>query len=167
MTLGFPVFAPYTASTRYFAIAVLIAFNVFVFFSLKDIIIQVIRKWNFSLEYYPLLVSIYLLYSISVILTVQFDLKNINLIISIVYIIAAFSFIIFGFRKKYIFIRRFGLGLSVLSTGKLFIYDLAFLNTVGRIIAFFVFGFVLLLISFVYQKLGKYMEISNKSVEVR
>ena len=64
----------------------------------------------------------------------------------------------YGFKKNYVLLRRFGLGFSIISTGKLFIFDLSFLDSVGKIIAYFSFGAILVGIPFLYQKLKTEIE---------
>ncbi|MNI73332.1 hypothetical protein D3C73_1293330 [compost metagenome] len=64
----------------------------------------------------------------------------------------------FGFRRRYVYIRRFGLALSLLATGKLLLYDLTLLNTGSKIIAYFSFGLCLLGISYLYQRVSARME---------
>jgi uncharacterized membrane protein len=91
-------------------------------------------------------------------LITQYNLEFNNAAISIIYLITALAWITFGFVKRYIFIRRFGLGLSILSVAKLFIIDLSFLSLGYRIISYFVFGVVLIAISFVFQYFNKRIE---------
>jgi len=136
----------------------LIAYNVFVFFSVRDITLSIIREKSLSLEIFPLFMSIYLLGNISSIAIVQFRLGGNLLFSNLFLLVAAFSCIFYGFRKKFIYIRRFGLGLALITTSKLFIYDLSYLNTARKIVAYFCFGLVLLGISFIYQKMKNSME---------
>lgn len=143
---------------RGISITILILYNILVFISVKDLTIQLIKRKSLSVEYYPLAIAIYLLGITTLFLTRQFNLQNINLIISIIFIAMSFSCIAFGFKKSYLLIRRFGLGLSIFSTGKLFIFDLYYLSGAGRIIAYFCFGLVLIGISFIYQRLRTSME---------
>ncbi|WP_243150456.1 DUF2339 domain-containing protein [Clostridium sporogenes] len=57
--------------------------------------------------------------------------------------------------KRYEFIRRVGIGASILSVVKLFIIDLSFLSQGYRIVSYFIFGVTLIAISFVYQHFSK------------
>lgn len=138
---------------RYLSILILLIYNIFVFFNLKDLLLKLIKNRGFSVEFYPLLLSIYLLGVSTSFLVYQFSLANINLIISLLFLSLSLIYITYGFKKKFMMIRRFGLGLSIFSTGKLFIFDLSYLNTTGKIIAYFCFGIVLIGISFIYQRL--------------
>jgi uncharacterized membrane protein len=130
-------------------------YNVFVLLSIKELTLRLIEYKGLSLEVYPMAMAVYFLGSTIMILVNQFNLGNINLIISIFLIIMALIYIAYGFKKQFVVLRRFGLGLSVFSTGKLFISDLAFLETGGRIIAYFCFGLTLIVISYVYDKLRR------------
>ena len=107
--------------------------------------------------------AVYILGSTTSLLVNQFSLNNINLIISIFFIVMSFIYIKYGFKNKFALIRRFGLGLSIFSTGKLFIFDLAFLNTGGKIVAYFCFGIVLIGISYMYQNLRKNIAVGDEN----
>ncbi|MEJ8555373.1 DUF2339 domain-containing protein [Tepidibacter sp. Z1-5] len=144
-------------------ILILVTYNIFVFFSIKDLILKLIKKKGLSLEVYPMTLAVYILGSTTGLLINQFNLNNINLIISIFFIVMSFVYITYGFKNKFAIIRRFGLGLSIFSTGKLFIFDLAFLNTGGKIVAYFCFGIVLIGISYVYQNLKRSIEAGDEN----
>lgn len=146
------------STLRAISISILVIYNILVFISVRDLIIQLIKRKSLSIEFYPLSTAIYLLGVITVFLMNQFSLQNINLIISIIFIAMAFLCIAYGFKRNYLLIRRFGLGLSIFSTGKLFIFDLYYLSGAGRIVAYFCFGLVLIGISFIYQKLSSSIE---------
>ena len=141
-------------AARWVGISILIIYNILVFLSISDMVLQLIKTKAMNIEYYPLAMVIYLLGVSTTFLTVQLNLQNINLIISIIFVVSAMGCIIFGFKKSYLLIRRFGLGLSIFATAKLFIFDLSNLAGAGRIIAYFCFGLVLIAISFIYQKLS-------------
>ncbi len=150
----------------YAASAVLLAYNVLAFFSIRDLLLTLISSTNWSLERYPLLMGIYLLGNITALFIVQYDLGDMNLLFSFTYLALAFAYIIFGFTKKYVNIRRLGLGLSIFATGKLFIFDLAYLRIEGKILAYFAFGAVMLGISFIYQKLRDAGTTYDKSAKL-
>lgn len=140
---------------RILSIVILIMYNIYVILSIKELTLKLIRWKNLSIEIYPMAMGIYFIGAAISIMVNQFDLGNINLIISIFLIVMAFVFIALGFRYQFILLRRTGLGLSVFSTGKLFIADLAFIETGGKIIAYFCFGLTLIGISYVYDRLRK------------
>ncbi len=161
LTISIPLLKPeYSANTplHYLALFILLLYNIFVFGNIRILLLRFLKHKNISLEWYPLVLGCYLLGCITSFITVQLNLGNINLLFSFVYLIVAISFIIYGFSSRYIYIRRFGLGLTLFATAKLFIYDLSFLDNIGRIIAYFGFGLILLAVSFIYQKVKTSLE---------
>ncbi|MCE5287542.1 MAG: DUF2339 domain-containing protein [Pelosinus sp.] len=150
-------FAP-LAAAEYGAILVLLLFNVLMFFIVRRLLLWVITGQKVNYEVYPLGVILYLLFSTTLLLTQQFHLGGGHFVANFVCLGAALASIYYGFRQNYVYTRRFGLGLAVFSTIKLFVFDLAFLDTPKKIIAYFCFGFVLLGISYLYQRLKAGME---------
>jgi hypothetical protein len=146
------------AGSKVISVAILVIYNVFIFFSLKDLIVRGIRYKGLSLEAYPIALAVYILGTATTFMINQFDLGNINLIISIFFVVMSGMYITYGFKKGFVLMRRFGLGLSIFSTGKLFIFDLVFLNTLGKIAGYFCFGLVLIAISYVYHRLSSSLE---------
>ncbi len=67
--------------------------------------------------------------------------------------ILAFIFLIFGIKKPSKTMRIIALSLLGLTIAKLFIYDISNVSETGKIIAFILLGVLILIISFVYQKL--------------
>ncbi|MGG1615141.1 DUF2339 domain-containing protein [Paenibacillus sp. NRS-1781] len=151
----------------YVALVLLAVFNVLVFFSSKDFLNALMTRHYRSTELYPVIMGVYLLGVITAFLGVQFRLADAGLVFSLVYLLLAILYIAYGFRKRVVYIRRFGLGLTLLSTGKLLLYDLHLLTTGSTIIAYFSFGVVLLAISYIYQKVSNRMgeAIIMKDVE--
>jgi hypothetical protein len=142
----------------YIALSVLIIFNIFVWFSGRDLLIAMLNREYKSMELYPVIMGVYLLGMITSFLGVQLQLSDAGLIFSLVYLLLAVLFIMYGFRKRYVYIRRFGLGLTLLATGKLLLYDLSLLNAGSKIIAYASFGICLLGISYLYQRVSNRME---------
>jgi hypothetical protein len=143
---------------EYLALGILIAFNVLIFASGRDLLKTFLVKQNKSMELYPVVLGVYLLGMMTSFLVVQFQLGHIGLVFSLLYLVLAIAYIFYGFRNRYVLIRRMGLGLTLLSTGKLILYDLAFLSAGSKIFAYFCFGVVLLSISFMYQKVSSKIE---------
>jgi hypothetical protein len=143
-----------TQPVEYGALAVLVAYNLLILIVIREVVPSVLKQHYFNLEMYPLAMLLVLLGNITAVLIVQFKLGSTNLLFSLVYLFAALAAIIYGFRHKYIYVRRVGLGLALLSTTKLFIFDLSFLTSLSKIFAYFCFGFVLLAISYLYQRLN-------------
>lgn len=67
--------------------------------------------------------------------------------------VLAFTFLIFGIKKPSKTMRIIALSLLGLTITKLFIYDISNVSETGKIIAFILLGVLILIISFVYQKL--------------
>ena len=149
ITVGLPSlqneFSQNTGSD-YIALVILIIFNIFVWFSGRDLLISLLNREYRSIELYPVFIG------------VQLQLNDAGLIFSLVYLLIAVLFIMYGFRQRYVYIRRFGLGLTLLSTGKLLLYDLSLLNTGSKIVAYASFGICLLGISYLYQRVSNKME---------
>lgn len=162
VNVGMEVYVRDDGPIKYFVLVTLLLYNIIVFLSIKDLLLQWIQKRHINLEVYPLVLSVYLLGTVTALLIVQFDLGEVNLLFSLLYLAAAFTVIVYGFRKQYILMRRFGLGLSMFATGKLFIYDLSFLKIEGKIVSYFAFGVVLLGISYLYQKFKSALDVGEK-----
>jgi len=107
-----------------------------------------------------LLLSGYFLLVVTQSMMVQANVAFNNAIISIIYAVAAFAWIILGFRLKSKPTRKAGLFLSMASVAKLLIIDTWGLSTEMRIVSYISLGLILMLISFVYQRLSKKMEES-------
>jgi len=125
----------------------------------RDLILSLVTERKLGIEWYPLLLSLYFVVVLTQNLITQFNLEFNNAAISIIYLITSLLWITFGFIKRYVFIRRFGLGLCMLAVAKLFIIDLSFLSQGYRIVSYFVFGLILIAISFVYQYFNKRIDI--------
>ncbi|MDG5789912.1 DUF2339 domain-containing protein, partial [Evansella sp. AB-P1] len=143
---------------EFLALGMLITFNVLVFYSGRDILISFIRQQYKNLELYPLILAVYLLGVLAAFINVQLHLGDVGFVFSSVFLVVAIAYILYGFQKKYVYIRRLGLGLTLLSTGKLILYDLSFLTESSKILAYFCFGIALLGISYMYQKVSSNQE---------
>lgn len=134
---------------------ILVIISIISILSMMDLIKGLVLDKKLGIEWYPIIVSTYFLVILTQNLITQYDLKFISFSISIIYVITALSLIIFGFIKRYSFIRLFGLGLTFMAIAKLFILDLSFLTEGYRVISYFAFGIALIAISFVYQYFNK------------
>ena len=121
----------------------------------RDLVLTLVTEKKLGIEWYPLIISFYFVVILTQNLITQFELEMNNAAISIIYLITALAWITFGFLKRYVLIRRFGLGMCILAVAKLFIIDLSFLSQGYRIVSYFVFGVTLIAISFVYQYFNK------------
>ncbi|WP_435922927.1 DUF2339 domain-containing protein [Paenibacillus sp. DYY-L-2] len=160
VTLTIPSLNPngmHNSAENYVALVILIAFNLMVFFSGRDLLYNLLDRSSKSREVYPVIVGVYIFSIITAFLGVQFRLGHVGWLFSLVYLLLAIGYIVYGFRHNYLMIRRIGLGLSLLSTGKMLLFDLNLMTTGSKIIAFFSFGVVLLGISFIYQRVSNKM----------
>ena len=69
--------------------------------------------------------------------------------------ISSFILMVIGMRKKIKIVRLLSLALFAITLIKLFVYDISNISEGGKIIAFILLGVLLLVISFMYQKLRK------------
>jgi len=104
------------------------------------------------------ILSAYFLLTVTQAMMVQGNVAFNSALISIMYALAAFAWIIVGFRLKNRPTRKAGLFLSMAAVAKLLIIDTWGLSTEMRIISYISLGLILMLISFVYQRLSKRME---------
>jgi uncharacterized membrane protein len=114
-----------------------------------------------GIEWLPLVVSGYFIILLSHNLIQQFNLSFSSAVISIIYALTALAWIIFGFVRRFVFIRRFGLALAIFAVIKLFLLDLAGLTQGFRIVSYFALGISLIGISFVYQYFSKRLELKE------
>ena len=80
--------------------------------------------------------------------------------------IFAFIFLIFGIKKQNKTLRIIALALLGLTILKLFLFDISNVSETGKIIAFILLGILVLIISFVYQKI-KVLVVDDKKLEER
>jgi len=149
----------------YISLVVLISFHFLLYFSARDFLIAFIRRQYKSVELYPLIMGCYLLGVLTAFLNVQFHLGDVGLVFSLLYLVLAIAYIMYGFARKYVWIRRLGLGLVLFSTGKLFLFDLSFLSKGSKIFAYFSFGLLLLAISFIYQQVSNRLGAQSHAAE--
>jgi len=76
--------------------------------------------------------------------------------------VLAFVFLIFGIKKQMKTIRVIALSLLGLTIVKLFVYDISNISETGKIISFILLGILILIISFVYQKIKVLVIDENK-----
>lgn len=97
-----------------------------------------------------LVVSLYAMLCVTFTLGANEIMAFTNCIISFMYLALAIVWIIVGFIRKNIILRRFGLALTLLACAKLFLLDFAGVGAVGRTLMFILFGIILLVVSFIY-----------------
>ena len=102
-----------------------------------------------------IILSSYFLLAVTQTMMVQADVSFNSAIISIIYAVAAFAWIVAGFLIKNKPVRKAGLFLSMASVAKLLIVDTWELSIEMRIVSYLSLGLLLIFISFIYQKLSK------------
>ncbi|MCL2839914.1 MAG: DUF2339 domain-containing protein [Defluviitaleaceae bacterium] len=127
--------------------------------ALYDLMRRIVVMAKGGMAYLPVIVSGYFVVILTQILIVQYGMRFDSMWISFIYVVTALAWIIWGFARRYMLLRRFGLGLTLASVAKLFIIDLAGLTQGHRILSYFTLGVLLLGISFVYQFFNKRLEI--------
>jgi hypothetical protein len=95
-------------------------------------------------------------------LTGTFRPVNLSVVLNISMILFSLLYITLGFRMNFVMLRRMGLGLSLLATTKMLIIDSLSFSLIQKIISYFIFGLVLIAISFVYQRITKRISQRNK-----
>lgn len=107
----------------------------------------------------PVLLICYGLFNTTGLLHYFFYIGFETMSMSIYYVVIAFLCIGYGFKKPFAPVRYLGLVLSILATGKLFIFDLHDLeHPIFRILSYFAFGMILIAISYMYQHFSKQLE---------
>lgn len=152
--------------TEVYAIStiILIVIGLLSVFALRDMMKSLALERKINIEWYPFAVSAYFVIILTQNLISFYDLAFNNFILSLIYIVTAFSWIVFGFVKRFSSTRRFGLGLSFLAIAKLFIIDLYSLTQGLRIISYFAFGITLIAISFIYQYFNKRLDLKAEVI---
>jgi hypothetical protein len=132
--------------------------------AVREVIKALVVEKILSIEWFPLLLSTYFVIILTQNLIVQYHLEFQNFVISLIYLITALFWILYGFSRRFSLIRKYGLGLTILSIAKLVFIDLSSLTSSLRIVSYFAFGIFLLVISFVYQHFNKRLELSLEGV---
>jgi hypothetical protein len=127
--------------------------------AIRDVMQLIVTPPKNGLEWLPLVVSGYFVIVLTQNLIAQYSLSFSSFIISVIYVLAALAWIIYGFTRRFAFIRRFGLALAIFAVVKLFLVDLANLTQGYRIVSYFALGITLIAISFVYQHFSKRLEL--------
>jgi len=143
-------------SVELISLAILIVLNSLAILKAKSTVLKIIALVGRGLEWYPVVLGVYLLIITYTFMTSQFSwVSFIGYLVNIMYMAYALLFVKYGFKNKYVLIRRAGLGLAFMVCIKLFLVDLSGLETLGRIISFFGIGGIALFISYAYQKMSR------------
>jgi len=141
--------------------AVLLILSVLSVLALRDAMKIIITGRKKGIEWLPLVVSGYFIVILSQNLVAQYNLSFSSAVISIIYVLTALAWILYGFIYRFAFIRRFGLALSIFAVVKLFLVDLSGLTQGYRIVSYFALGVTLIAISYVYQYFSKKIELKS------
>ena len=144
----------------------IIVINALAILAVRDIIMQLTLRRKLGIEWAPLVLSGFFVFVTMQNLIVIFNLSLNNILITAILAVTALGWILFGFIKRYHYIRLFGLGLSFLTVIKFFIVDLSFLSEGMRIASYFMLGTTLLAISFVYQYYSKKLDTKKESGDI-
>jgi len=144
-----------TIGVMMLATIVLLALCALAIITMRNVLMFFVLETGLPASWLPFGVSAYFLTVLTQNLVAQYNLAFTSMVISIIFVIAALAWIIYGFVRMFAFMRRFGLALSVVAVAKLFLVDLYSLTQGHRIISYFAFGITLLGISFVYQYFSK------------
>jgi len=163
---GLPyVFEPSAASTA-IGTAVLVIANLVGLFAAHDLLLRLTLGRKLGVEWYPICISAFFVFLLSQNLIVSFDLSFNSVVLTVIFAATSLFWVLFGFIRRYQYIRLFGLGLSFVTAIKLFMVDLTYLGDNMRIISYFSLGVVLLAISFLYQYFSKRLERISVSTKI-
>lgn len=144
-----------------FFVLVNIAVNIISVLTVLDLTVQItLRKEKFS-KAAGLIVSGYALASLTAVLGMNNTVAFSSWVISVIYIVAAAVWIVWGFAKLNTLLRRFGLALVLLASAKLFLFDFTGLNPMAKTLMFIGFGITMLCISFGYGIAEKKLKSSS------
>jgi len=132
--------------------------NAIALIAVNDIVKFFVAGKKLGIEFYPIIVSAFFILILTQNIMVQFQLQFSNMVISLIFAVASVLWIVYGFVRRYTYIRRFGLGLAMFSVVKLLLLDLWNQTAGHRIILFIALGAALVIISFVYQFFVKRLE---------
>ena len=147
-----------TTSLGVAATIVMVLTNLLAVLAMRDIMRRLTLTRTTGVEWYPIAISGFFVFLLSQNLVVRLDLAVNSVILTVVFALTSLGWVIFGFIKRYQYIRLFGLGLSFISAIKLFIIDLGYLEREMKIVSYFALGVALLAISFIYQYFNKRLD---------
>lgn len=143
-------------------ILITIIVNLISVVTVLDITLQITEKAPKFAKAVGLVVSLYAVLTLTTLLDTNNFVKFTSFIVSIIYIVTAVAWIFVGFKKQNPLLRRFGLALSLLASGKLFMFDFPEANPMERTLLFIGFGVTLLGVAFGYGIAEKKLKQNNK-----
>jgi uncharacterized membrane protein len=148
----------YSAALSAAGTVLIAAVNLLAVFAVRDLVLRLTLGKKLGVEWYPIILSAFFVFVTAQNLVAAFDLSLNSVAVTAILAATALGWIIFGFAKRYQYIRLAGLGLSFLTVIKLFVADLNFLSAGVRVVSYFMLGAALLAISFVYQYFSKKLD---------
>ncbi|MCH5184824.1 MAG: DUF2339 domain-containing protein [Oscillospiraceae bacterium] len=146
--------------------AVIVSGDILCAVAAADFAGHIAQNSKFGIQWYPPIVSVYVIILISCCFMLSFRLYFTDTALTLAYAGAAFISIMLGFVRKFPYLRRFGLALALLSAAKLFILDLSGLSDGLRIVCFFALGASFMAISLVYRNFEKKFLSSENGVKI-
>ena len=137
---------------------VMVVTNLLAVLAMRDILLKLTLTRKTGVEWYPVCISAFFVFLLTQNMVVRLNLTLNSVIITVIFAVTSLAWVIFGFVRRYQYIRLFGLGLSFVSAVKLFVIDLDYLEQQMKMISYFSLGIALLAISFVYQYFNKRLD---------
>lgn len=114
-----------------------------------------LKEIEFNLNYYPVILAVYLVFMSIRGITLYLDIKFFSLLITGFIFICSILMISIGFIKGYYYLRRIGLFLILFGVLKLFVFDFIILTPINKVISYFALGISLIVVSYIYQYFDK------------
>ena len=138
---------------------VLFLYNVVCILLAKRYVRKISYKHFGSIEFYPIIVNVIVLsYAVSY-LTVQLNMVITNFYFNLVIVIIAVINLLIGFKYRYRYLRYTALAMILFVMTKTFFLDIQYISHGIKIIAFFVYGGILIAISYLYQHLSERFQV--------
>jgi len=157
-------FVPYTigvgsVGVTVGATTVIVAVSGLSIFSLYDMLRYFVVWGGMKHRYVHVVISVYALVIVTQNVIVHYGVAFTNIWLSVFYVLTALGWIIYGFVRGHMQLRRNGLGLALISVAKVFLLDLTGLSLEQRIVSFLIMGGLLVGIGYLYQYFSKKLEV--------
>ena len=140
---------------------ILLVMGIISVLALCELMKLMVSNGKIEIAWYSIITSGYVIIVLTQNLISHYNLSFTSMLISIIYVLFALGWIVYGFIKRQSLTRRFGLGLALLAVIKLFLIDLSGLTQGYKIISYFALGITLVAISYVYQDFSKQLELKE------
>lgn len=145
-------------------VVLLFAVNIGVILFLASAVLDIINRFAAPAWLFTMTISLSSLMLITAMAMGQFEVKFSNVIISALYIAASCIMLFVGFKRRYTVVRSGGLVLILCAFAKLCFVDTSHLDSGWKIVSYFAFGAILILISYFYQRFSKKAESEVENV---